>query len=133
MWSPLGLQLTTLDVVLLFLCFIVIVRAYVLSGSVVSDSVILWTIAGQAPLSIGFSRQEYLSRLPVHSPGDLPDPGSIQHLLYWQVDSLPSEPPGKSLLSSLCIHSFIRHTHRSPTLCLGPICSGEENRHGDGL
>ena len=62
MWSPLGLQLTTLDVVLLFLCFIVIVRAYVLSGSVVSDSVILWTIAGQAPLSIGFSRQEYLIR-----------------------------------------------------------------------
>ena len=35
----------------------------------------LWTIAYQAPLSIGFSRQEYWSRLPYLPPGDLPDPG----------------------------------------------------------
>ena len=34
-----------------------------------------WTIAHQAPLSMGFSRQEYWSRLPFPSPGDLPDPG----------------------------------------------------------
>ena len=34
-----------------------------------------WTIACQGPLSMGFSRQEYWSRLPVPSPGDLPDPG----------------------------------------------------------
>ena len=36
---------------------------------------ILWTIACQAPLSMGFSRQEYCSGLPCPSPGDLPDPG----------------------------------------------------------
>ena len=35
----------------------------------------LWTVAFQAPLSMGFSRQEYWSGLPFPSPGDLPDPG----------------------------------------------------------
>ena len=37
--------------------------------------VTLWTVAPQAPLSLGFSRQEYWSGLPFPSPGDLPDPG----------------------------------------------------------
>ena len=37
--------------------------------------VTLWTTAHQAPLSMGFSRQEYWSRLPCPPPGDLPDPG----------------------------------------------------------
>ena len=35
----------------------------------------LWTVAHQAPLSMGFSRQDYWSGLPFPSPGDLPDPG----------------------------------------------------------
>ena len=43
--------------------------------SVVSDSVTPWTVAHQAPLSMGFSRPEYWSELPFPSPGDLPDPG----------------------------------------------------------
>ena len=43
--------------------------------SVVSDSVTPWTVACQAPLSVGFSRQDYWSGLPCPSPGDLPDPG----------------------------------------------------------
>ena len=34
-----------------------------------------WTVAPQAPLSMGFPRQEYWSRLPFSTPGDLPDPG----------------------------------------------------------
>ena len=37
--------------------------------------VTLWTVAGQAPLSVGFSRQEHWSGLPFPPPGDLPDPG----------------------------------------------------------
>ena len=37
--------------------------------------VTLWTVACQAPLSMGFSRQEYWNGLPFPSPGDLPDPG----------------------------------------------------------
>ena len=36
---------------------------------------ILWTVARQAPLSIVFPRQEYWSRLPFPTPGDLPEPG----------------------------------------------------------
>ena len=36
---------------------------------------ILWTVAHQAPLSMGFSRQEYWSGLPCPPPGDLPNPG----------------------------------------------------------
>ena len=36
---------------------------------------ILWTVACQAPLPMGFSKQEYWSRLPFPPPGDLPDPG----------------------------------------------------------
>ena len=37
--------------------------------------VTLWTVACQAPLSMGILQQEYWSRLPFPSPGDLPDPG----------------------------------------------------------
>ena len=48
---------------------------------VVSDSfVTLWTVACQAPLSMGFPRQEYWSGLPFPSAGDLPDPGWTLHL-----------------------------------------------------
>ena len=43
--------------------------------SVISDSVILWTVAHQTLLSMGFSRQEYKSGWPFPPPGDLPDPG----------------------------------------------------------
>ena len=38
-----------------------------------------WTVAYQAPLSMGFSRQELWSGLPFHPPGDLPDP-RIEHV-----------------------------------------------------
>ena len=52
----------------------------------------LETVAHQAPLSIGFSRQENWSGLPCSPPGDLPDPGiepTLLCLLHWQVGSLP--------------------------------------------
>ena len=60
-----------------------------------SDSANLWTIACQAPLSTGFSRQEYWSGLPCLPPGDLPNPGIEPRYPALQVDSLLSEPPGK--------------------------------------
>ena len=63
------------------------------SCSVLSDS--LWP-QGQAPLSMGFSRQEYWSGLPFPSPGDLPDPGVEPVLLSFLAGSLPFELPGKS-------------------------------------
>ena len=65
------------------------------SHSVMSDSVTPWTLASQAPLSVGFSRQEYWSGLPFLSPGDLPDPGIEPRSPALQEDSLLCEPPGK--------------------------------------
>ena len=47
-----------------------------------------WTVAHQAPPSMGFSRQEYWSGVPLPSPGDLPDPG-----IEPGSATLPSEPP----------------------------------------
>ena len=59
----------------------------------------LWIVACQAPLSIGFSRQEYWSGLPYPPPGDIFNPG-IEPVsltsLHWQVGSLPLAQPEKS-------------------------------------
>ena len=52
-----------------------LVHAYVQSRFSCVNSVTLWTVACQAPLSMGFSRREYWSGLPCPPPGDLPDPG----------------------------------------------------------
>ena len=56
------------------------------------------TVARQAPLSMGFSRQEYWSGLPFPSPGDLPDPG-IKSTSFMSAafagGFLTTEPPGK--------------------------------------
>ena len=62
------------------------------SRSVVSDFATPWTIANQAPPSMGFSRQECWSGLPFPSPGDLPDPGIEPGSPALQADALPSEP-----------------------------------------
>ena len=48
-----------------------------------------WTVAHQSPLSIEFSRQEYWSGLPFHSPRDLPNSGFKPRSLTLQVDSIP--------------------------------------------
>ena len=53
-----------------------------------------WTVAGQAPLSIQFSRQEYWSGLPFPSAGVFLTQGLNRHLLHWQVDSLPLSHQG---------------------------------------
>ena len=59
-------------------------------------SVTLWTAARQAPLSMGFSRQEYGSGLPCPPPGDLPDPGmqpgspALAHRFF--ITEPPAEP-----------------------------------------
>ena len=60
-----------------------------------SDSETPWTAAHQAPLSMGFSRQEYWGGLPRPPPGDLPNPGIKPRSPALQADSFPSEPPGK--------------------------------------
>ena len=55
-----------------------------------SDSATPWTVARQAPLSVGFFRQEHWSELPFPSPGDLPDPGIEPGSPALQADSLLS-------------------------------------------
>ena len=58
------------------------------------------TVAHQAPLSMGFSRQEYWSGLPFPIPGDLPETGIEPGSPALLSDSLPSEPPGKPFIPS---------------------------------
>ena len=59
-----------------------------------------WTVAHQAPPSMGFSRQEYWSGLPFLSPEDLTDPGIELRSPILQADALPPEPPGKPICRS---------------------------------
>ena len=53
-----------------------------------------WAVAYQAPSPMGFSRQEYWSRLPFPSLGDLPNPGIEPRSSALQAEALTSEPPG---------------------------------------
>ena len=69
-----------------------------------------WTTARQAPLSMGFSRQEYWRGLPCPPPGDLPHPGIKPRSPALQENSLPSEPPGKP--------SHPMGGHRAPASCV---------------
>ena len=58
----------------------------------------LWTVACQVPLSMGLPRQEYWSGLPFPPPGNLPNPEietASPSSPVLQVDSLPTDPPGK--------------------------------------
>ena len=55
-----------------------------------------WTVAYHAPLSMGFSRQESWSGLPLPSPEDIPDPGIEPGSPALWADALPSEPPRTS-------------------------------------
>ena len=66
-----------------------------IAQSFVSNSVTPWSVAYQAPLTVGLSRQEYWNGLPFPSPGDLPNPGIKPGSPTLQADGLPSELPGK--------------------------------------
>ena len=76
----------------------------------------LWTVAHQAPPSLGFSRQEYWSGLPFPSPWDLPDPGIEPRSPALQADTLTSEPPGKQ-------QQIRTYTERAAGGCQG-FCRG---------
>ena len=86
-----------------------------------------WTVARQAPLSMGFSRQEYWSGLPFPSPGDLPNPGIEPGSPPLQADSLPTELQGKIwnyilLKDSICFEIL---------LCI--FSTGARNKSGNGM
>ena len=57
-----------------------------------------WTVASQAPLSMGFSKQEYWSGVPYPSPGELPDPGIELVPSALAGGFFTAEPPGKPQL-----------------------------------
>ena len=63
-----------------------------------------WTVAHQAPLSMGFSRQEQWSGLSFPSPGDLPDLGIKPRSPALQADALTSEPTGKPIQIYIYTH-----------------------------
>ena len=78
-----------------------------------------WTVAYQASLSMGFSRQEYWSGLPFPSPGDLPDPGIEPRFPALEADALtsilsPGDLPDPGIEPG------------SPALQAGPIPAGTE-------
>ena len=62
-----------------------------------------WTVAHQAPPSVGFFRQEYWSGLPFPSPGDLPNPGIEPESPALEAEALSSEPPGKPMNMMLAV------------------------------
>ena len=70
-----------------------------------------WTVAHQAPPSMGFSRQEYWSGLPFPSPGHLPDPGIEPGSPAFQADALITELPAKPLN-----RAEFKFTHGQPAI-----------------
>ena len=89
--------------------------------SLVQLIVIPWTVPRQAPLSIGFSRQEYWSGLPCPPPRGIPNPGIEPRSPTLQAESLLSEPPGKpenTTVGSLSLLHGIFLTQESNPLLL---------------
>ena len=86
-----------------------------------SNSCDPWTVAGQAPLSMGFSRQEYWRGLSFPSPGHLPEPGIKPGSPALQADSLLTELQGTlsgSTLSELLILILVSSVIKTSQLYL---------------
>ena len=64
-----------------------------------------WTVAHQAPPSMGFPRQEYWSGLPCPSPGDLPNPG-IKPMSFASQANLTTEPSGKPQVADYVVSNL---------------------------
>ena len=85
-----------------------------------------WTVAHKAPLSLGFSRQEFWSRLLFPSLEDLPDPGikpvSPSLMAVLQVYYLPAKPPGKLLKEPKMILARMIWIGTNPVMWVPPHC-----------
>ena len=102
-----------------FFFFELILLAYMLWACLCACS--LWTVAHQAPLSVGFSSQEYWSGLLCPPPGDRPYPG-IEPISPWtpalQVDPLPTKPLGSPVMAHFTsIHSLMNVTNNNDDIC----------------
>ena len=74
-----------------------------------------WTIVRQAPLSMGFSRQQYWSGLPCPSLADLPDPGIELTSPALTGGFFTTEPPRKTLYGDTCIYIADSHSSTGET------------------
>ena len=79
-----------------------------------------WTVACQAPLSMGLPRQEYWSGLPFPSPGDLPHQGPNPCLLHWQAVSLQLSHQGSPLSNYQTLNIIPKN--QSSMLSLQTVC-----------
>jgi hypothetical protein len=79
-----------------------------------------WTVADQAPLSMGFPRREYWSGFPFPSPGDLLNPGMKLKSPAWQADSLPPSHQGSPQYQN-CIQAKLLQLY--PILCNAMDCN----------
>ena len=75
-----------------------------------------WTVACQAPLSMGFSRREYWSGLPLPPPWNLPHPEIEPQSPLLQADSLVLDPPGIPIWSSSSASGFLSKENRNASL-----------------
>ena len=73
----------------------------------------LWTVGHQAPLSMGFFRQEYWSGLPCPPPGDLPDPGMEPASPSLADGFFTTEPSGKPISSIWGSHKLLSFLHNA--------------------
>ena len=92
-----------------------------------------WTVARQAPLSMGFSRQEYRSGLPFPPPGDLPHPGIKLAFPALAGRLSTSEPPGKHMLLrqglNMTIYTQNFNLTKNKMLSVGQISLKPRNKH----
>ena len=94
-----------------------------------------WTVAPQAPPSMGFSRQEYWSGVPLPTPGDLPDPGIEPRSPTLQAYALTSEPKLKAALRLGSWPIWLSHASISTALAPEwvawvPLRDPQENTQG---
>ena len=83
-------------------------------------SVTLWTVVHQAPLSTGFSRQDYCSWLPFPPPEDRPNPGIEPASPASAGSFFTTEPPEKSI-TNLLKCQYIMNTLSPPPGCCHPL------------
>ena len=91
-------------------------------------TVIPWTVACQAPLSMAFSRQESWSGLPFAPPGYFPDPGIEPARRALQVDSLPRSHQGSPGLHHVIIAESSTSVYTGAELNLGDRVLGEAEK-----
>ena len=79
-----------------------------------------WTVTLQAPLPMGFPRQEYWTELPFLSPGDLPDPGIKPRSPALADGFFTTDPPGKPKFKKHISYSYHHRSLLLTFMCIFP-------------